>query len=73
LTIPKDLLPKIKRTCAVDAKKVIDSRFPILVTRCEKRSKKNLKLAGFGVRVDAFLIEDLTLLIAGLSGFYASL
>ncbi len=40
-------------------KKVLDSRFPILVTRCEKRSKNFLKLAVFGVQVAAFLIEIL--------------
>jgi hypothetical protein len=57
LIIPKDLLPKIKRTCAFDAKKVLDFRFSILVTRCERRSKKFLKLAVLGVQVTALLIE----------------
>ena len=40
-------------------KKALDSRFPILVTRCDKRSKKIFKLAVFGVQVDAFLIDFL--------------
>ena len=42
-----------------DAKKVLDSRFPTLVTRCDKRSKKIFKLAVFGAQVDAFLIDFL--------------
>jgi hypothetical protein len=45
--------------CAIDAKKVLDSRFQILVTRCGKRSKKILKLAVFGVQVAALLIDFL--------------
>ncbi len=38
-------------------KKVLDSRFPIFVTRCEKRRKKILKLAVFGMQVTSLLIE----------------
>jgi hypothetical protein len=49
----------IGQTCTFDAKKVLDSRLPILVTRCEKRSKKIFKLAVFGVEVAALLIENL--------------
>jgi hypothetical protein len=52
-------LSLIGRTFAFEAKKVIDFRFLILVTRCEKRSKKILRLAVFGVQVAAHLIEDL--------------
>jgi hypothetical protein len=59
LTIPKDLLLKIKRTCAVEAKKVLDSRFPILVTLGKKRDKKIFKFTVFGVQLPALLIEVL--------------
>jgi hypothetical protein len=39
------------------SKKVFDSRFPILATRCEKRGKKIFGLAVFGVEVAALLID----------------
>jgi len=39
-------------------KKVLDWQLPILVTRCEKRSKNFLKLAVFGIQVAALLIEN---------------
>jgi len=50
-------IPIIGQTCAIDVKKVLDSQLPILVTQCEKRSKKFLKSAVFGVQVGAHLIE----------------
>jgi len=54
-------VPIIRRTCAFDVKKTLDSRFPILVTRCERRSKKFFGLAGFGVQVDVRLIEGFSI------------
>jgi hypothetical protein len=42
-----------------DTKEVLDSRFPILVTRFGKRSKNFFKKRIFGVQVDAHLIEML--------------
>jgi hypothetical protein len=53
-------LPLIGQTCAIESKKVINSRCPILVTIGKKRSKKFLKLAVFRVQVAAVLIEILT-------------
>jgi hypothetical protein len=51
--------PLVGRTCAFEAKKVLDSRFPILVTRYEKRGKKIFNLAVFGVQAPSLLIEIL--------------
>jgi hypothetical protein len=41
------------------SKKVLDSRFPILVTRCEKRSKTFFDFAVFGMQVASLLIDFL--------------
>ena len=55
-----DPSPIVGRTCADDVKKVLDARYWILVTRCEKRSKNFFDSAIFGVEVAVFLIEKLT-------------
>ena len=47
----------IRRICAFDVKKVIDSRFPMLVSRYEKRIKNFFDSAGFGEQVGALLVE----------------
>jgi hypothetical protein len=53
-------LSLIGRTCAVEVKKVLDSRFLILVTRCEKRSKKIYEFSDLNRYLPALLIEVLT-------------
>jgi hypothetical protein len=45
--------------CAFESKKVVDSRYPILLTRCEKRSKKNFQFPDFTFQLPADLIEIL--------------
>ncbi len=50
----------IGRTGAFGVKKALDSRFPILVTRCEKRSKKFLRFRDFSKEVSSQMIEQAT-------------
>jgi hypothetical protein len=59
LVIPfkRDYLSTIGGTCAFDAKKVLDTRFSMLITRCGKRSKRIFRLAVFDIEVPAVLIE----------------
>jgi hypothetical protein len=56
-SVSKKDVPLSRANLRIWAKKVLDSRFPILVTRCDKRSKKIFKLAVLGARVAALLIE----------------
>ena len=50
-------VPISKADLRIWSKKVLDSRFPILVTRYEKRGKTFFDFAVFGVQVAALLIE----------------
>jgi len=50
-------LSTIGRTCAFESKIVVDSRFLIFVTRCEKRSKNFLQFYDFTFQLPADLID----------------
>jgi len=50
-------LSTIGRTCTFESKIVLDSRFLIPVTRCEKRSKNFLQFSDFRFQLPALLID----------------